>query len=200
MQQSLCQQSPLQPASSPAMSSLDVPSPGYEFQLSSLPQAALPFDQQDMFSRRKSIPRSAGLSSSHGSLQARQTFPMAPQSVSGYYYDHLGLYTCLHWVYNTNILSIVLTPTNRSCLPRAFSSRGRCRIRTCHRITKCTAPPRICQPSQPALSCAADPLRLRPSRILPPSSTSAAMRVLLRTWPPCTHRPPGPEPGLPCPP
>lgn len=81
MQQSLCQQSPLQPASSPAMSSLDVPSPGYEFQLSSLPQAALPFDQQDMFSRRKSIPRSAGLSSSHGSLQARQTFPMAPQSI-----------------------------------------------------------------------------------------------------------------------
>ncbi|ETS80883.1 hypothetical protein PFICI_08412 [Pestalotiopsis fici W106-1] len=62
------------------MSSLDVPSPGYEFQLSSLPHAALSFDQQDMFSRRKSIPRSAGLSS-HGSLQSRQTFPMAPQSI-----------------------------------------------------------------------------------------------------------------------
>lgn len=80
MQQTLGHQSPLQPASSPAMSSLDVPSPGYEFQLSSLPQSALSFDQQDMYSRRKSIPRSAGISQS--SLQSRHTFPMAPQSVS----------------------------------------------------------------------------------------------------------------------
>ncbi|KAM0815572.1 hypothetical protein AB5N19_01371 [Seiridium cardinale] len=75
----LSHQSLLQVSSSPATSNLDAPSPSYnEFQLSSTSQSTVPFDHQDAFSRRTSIPRSAAATT--GTLQAHQSIQFAPQS------------------------------------------------------------------------------------------------------------------------
>ncbi|KAI1841662.1 hypothetical protein JX265_009323 [Neoarthrinium moseri] len=79
LQSGLGQQSPLPALSSPSISNLDAPSPVYaEFQLSNTSLTAIPFEQQDVLARRKSIPRSAGYG--QGTLASHHSLPGTPPS------------------------------------------------------------------------------------------------------------------------